>query len=203
MTNEETEAWTDLVEQAARGVAAMFPGSEVADLKQAIWEDLLRLEKKGKLPDPGWKHAMSGLYFAGRRAAWKERKDHLTISPQYGYTVDDLKELLAYHWSKETWCNSYVPDDAKSELGPVGLELQSDLSRVWDLLEKPQQVLIFSAYGLNEKVDSVKLYRAVCRMCDLLNTYLPGQRVPAVGDRRVMTNGHSKWLIGQAAGDGD
>lgn len=188
MDEKEVLEWAPLVDKVARTTCRDFPDSDLEDIQQAIWEALLTAQEKGKLMTRDEQYAESALFYAAKTAAWRERKEHLTISPQYGYRTEDVRGLLQTYFSKEDWVNARVPEDAVSELGNVGLEMSTDLSRAWKRLTNPHKVLIFAHFGLRESVDSKKLSRAISRMADILNTYQPQGRHNGPGRRKVINN---------------
>lgn len=195
MDEQEALAWSRLIDKVAHGAARDFPDSSIEDITQALWITLLESQSRGKLLDTEEEYAESALWFAAKSAAWKERKEHLTISPQYGYRTSDIRGLLENFFNREEWMNSYTPEDAESELGDVGLEMQSDLSRAWDRLKPQYKVLIFTRFGLKENVDSKKLSRAISRMADILNTYQPPRRHNGPGRRKVISNARAQYEL--------
>lgn len=194
MNDEVYNEWADMVYMVARATVRDFPDCEVDDLTQDIWEGLLVAQSKGAMSDPNGEHARSGLFYLAKTAAWKVRKEHLTLSVQYGYRTANVRDLLETFFDREEWVYANFPPDADSELNNVGMEMSADLSRAWDKLIMPHKVLIFQRFGLKEKVDSKKLSKAIARMAEILNTY---QVKPDVytGKRRVITNSASQYRI--------
>ena len=196
MDDEQYYQWEEAINRVARNTAKDFPDSNVEDLVQEIWVGLLEEIQKDPSLSIYDKYAESGLYFLAKSAAWRERKEHLTISTQYGYRTKDVRALLETFFDRESWGEAITPDDAASELNDVGLEMSSDLSRAWDILSYPHKVLIFKQFGLKEKQDSKKLSKAISRMADIINTYHYGLRKnPGPGARRVITNSGARATI--------
>lgn len=195
MNEEEVLGWHRLIDKVAHGTARIFPDSTIEDLTQSLWVALLEAHEKNRWLTPDEKYAESGLWYAAKTAAWRERKQHLTISSQYGYRTEDIRTLLENFFDREEWAGTWTPDDAESELGDVGLEMQADLSRAWDRLKTPQKVIIYYHFGLKESVDSKKLSRAIARMADILNSYQPQRRPNGPGRRTVIGNAHANYLI--------
>jgi len=196
MDDETYYQWQEAIERVARNTAKDFPDSDVDDLVQEIWVGLLEEIQKDPSLSIYDKYAESGLYFLAKSAAWRERKEHLTISTQYGYRTKDVRALLETFFDRESWGEAITPDDAASELNDVGLEMSSDLSRAWDILSYPHRVLIFKQFGLKEKQDSKKLSKAISRMADIINTYHHGLRKKeGPGARRVITSAHAQAVV--------
>lgn len=195
MEDKEVIAWGKLIDKVAHGTARDFPDSNIEDLQQALWVALLEAQQKGHLITIDEQYAESALWYAAKTSAWSERKQHLTITPQYGYRTSDVRQLLENFFDREEWVGTWSPEDAESELGDVGLEMQTDLSRAWDRLKTPQKVTIYYHFGLKETVDSKKLSRAIARMADILNTYQPQRRPNGPGRRTVISNAHANYLI--------
>ena len=196
MDNEEYYQWGEMIYRVARGTAKDFPDSSVEDLEQSIWVELLEKLKDNPELTPETKYMESTLWYVATSAAWRERKEHLTLSSQYGYRTKDVRALLVTFFDREHWLDAQIPEDAESELNDVGLEMSSDLSRAWDILSYPHKVLIFKQFALNEKQDSKKLSKAISRMADIINTYHYGLRKnPGPGARRVITNSGARATI--------
>lgn len=195
MDEQEAVAWNRLIDRVAHGICRDFPDSNVEDIQQTLWVEVLKAQAAHKWLSPDTQHVASGLWFAGKKAALLERKEHLTISPQYGYRTRDIRTLLENHFNREEWVDCWTPEDAESELGDVGLEMQSDLARAWRRLSRPHKVLLFVKFALKESVDSRKLSKALERMADILNSYQPQRRPNGPGRRTVISNAHAAYLI--------
>lgn len=187
-------SWSASVRRIATAVARDYPDTETEDLEQSLWEGILLAQQSGEMTDPTDVKADQNLYYIARLAAWNERKQHLTISSQYGYRTSDVRALLKTFFDRENWYDATTPEDAYSELGSVALEMSADLSRAYDKLETNQKVLIFQSFALNEKVDSKKLSRVISRMADIINTYQPGKRVEHPGGRRLVSSTLAKHI---------
>lgn len=197
MNENDVLAWDEMVKRVARNVARDFPDTEREDLEQDLWLELILAEQKavdkGIGFTPEGRHSESALYYAAKELAVKTRKQHLTISTQYAYRTSDVRALLKTFFSKEEWLEANTPEDAISELGSVGMEMSSDLSRAWDLLYISHKVVIFRYFGLHEKVDTKKLSSAISRMADILNQYQPARRA-GVGTRKIISSATAKYI---------
>lgn len=179
--------WKEMVEFVARMICRQSPDSEVEDITQTLWEGLIKAQRKGKLMSPEEKYARSSLFFLGRTQAEIDRKNALIISPQYHYRTADVRLLLETFFDRENWYEATYPEDAESELGHPALECSADIARGWKRLRRPDQVVIFKRFALNEPVDSAKLTRACQRLADEINRY-ERRRFDGPGTRRVLSN---------------
>lgn len=195
MNEDEVRQWGRLIDKVSHLTVRDFPDSALEDVQQALWVCLLEAQSRGKMLSPEEEHVESAFWYAAKGQAWKERKEHLTITPQYGYRTSDVRVLLENFFNREEWPQSITPDDAKSELGNVGMEMQSDLSRAWDKLTNPHKVLILQHFGLKYSVDSKKLSRAISRMADILNTYQSPRRHQGPGRRHVISNAQAGYVL--------
>ena len=184
--------WEPLIWRVAQSTVRDFPDSTPDDIAQEIWVGLLEAQQRGEMLSIDEKHAESGLYYLAKTAGSKERKQHLTMSPQYSYRTKDVRELLHTFFDRRDWESAQVPEDAESELNDVGLEMSSDLSRAWDKLSRPHKVLIYCHFVKNEKQDSKKLSKAISRMADIINTYQPKSQREGTGTRRVWSNARAQ-----------
>lgn len=192
--DQQVYSWAPRIKQVAKTVARDSPDSEQDDLEQSMWVALITQETNGKPLDPDSEYATSALYYVARSQALNDRRDALRLSSQYAYRTKDVRVLLEVYFDRSEWGSAVTPEDAASELGNVGLEMSSDLSRAWDRLTWSHKVLIFSAFALGEKVDSKKLSSAVSRMCDIINEYQPSKR-DGLGTREILSNGQARTLL--------
>lgn len=194
MNDDEVAEWSQLIWPVARITARDFPEAEAEDIFQDVWIILMERQAAGKLLDINGDYVRTALFFAAKEAAWNERKQHLTISSQYGYRTSDIRNLFETFFNREDWYSAKVPEDAESEFN-VGVEMSSDLSRAWDQLSRPYKTLIYQRFGLGLTVDSKKLSKALSRAADILNNYETRHRPPGPGNRRVVTNAHASYLL--------
>lgn len=179
-TSEELRDWGKLIRKVAYQTSHDFPYVEVSELIQEMWLGLLKLQEHGKLLTTSEANAESSLRYVAQRKAWKERREHLTISDQYGYRTSDVRNLFDYYYDRESWLDAPVPDDAQNvaqsvlvrpyldedgELqpatnvvtdddlhlsDPVQLEMMSDISRAYDRLDISYKRLLFRHHVLHE-----------------------------------------------------
>jgi len=199
ITREEFYLWDRLIRKIAYQTAREFPYVEPDDLRQTMWVALLERQKKVEvILLPTDKYAESTLRFVATRAAWKERRDHLTLSPQYGYRTKDIRVLFDSFFNRYDWLDATVPEDAKSELGPVQLELMGDLSRAFDRLDINHKRLLYRRHACHDVLsasEQKRLSKAYARVADILNTYQP-----AAPTRKVLTNAQAQYILDSEAG---
>jgi hypothetical protein len=197
-SDEQEELWDKLLTKIAKATCRDFPDSDWEDIFQSLWLHLCEAWSKGVLLDPETKLAESEMWFAAKSAAWKERTEHLVVTPQYSYRTKDIRQLLETFFDRESWMEAQVPEDAVSELGNVALEMSADLSRAYDRLSKDYKTLIVRHFGLKEKLDAPtkkRLSKAVARMAEILNTYGGVTHVGGPGARRTLSNSHANHII--------
>jgi hypothetical protein len=202
MDNNEVPAWDLIIHKVARGVCSAAPGASFEDVKAQLWVDLLEAQSRGELLSlEDGRAAQKALSFRGRTMAHNERRQHLTISVQYGYRTKDVTALFKTFFDREDWYDAIVPEDAYSELGSVALEMSSDLSRAWDRIPLHYRQVIFRKYALNHELNAKEealLKNAKRRITEILNEYQP-----AVNKRRkAISNATARYIL-DSQWDGD
>lgn len=199
MTNEErVAAFTPLIHKIARSVARGIPDIDREDIEQELFV-LILANKKIALPDEEGSNAATVLWFAAKSAARAQRAEHLYISSQYSYTVQDVRNLLENIFDRTTWQNGEVPEDAKSEPGADALAMRADIAWAYDLLHDGHKEAILRRYGSMDLPASAspegrQLRRAEDRLVEILNSFSRGHR-EGPGKRKAMSNASAQWLI--------
>lgn len=194
MTSDEVTEWDELIQKVARGICRDYPDSNVEDMSQFLWAKVL--EKIDELSVAN-KNIIGTLKWLARKQAGKERSERLTISDEYAYRTSTVGDLYEVFFDQERWMEAHVPEDARSELGPVQLEIMSDISRGYDRLPVHYKRIIFRKYALNDELDENErrlLSKAKSRTAEIMNAYVP----PNHKARRVITNATARYTI-----DGD
>jgi len=195
MDDNEVPAWDLIIHKVARGVCSAAPGAEFEDVKAQLWVDLLEAQSRGELLSlEDSRAAEKALSFRGKTMAHNERRQHLTISVQYGYRTRDVTALFKTFFDREDWYDAIVPEDAYSELGSVALEMSSDLSRAWDRIPLHYRQVIFRKFALNHELDrkdAKTLENAKRRITDILNEYQP----PNDKRRTSISNARAQYIL--------
>lgn len=195
MNDKEVRDWESLINRVASSAGRKYDMDQ-EDLGQDLWVYLLKAQAEGGMEDPQAENAEGNLWWICKTLAEKERSEHLTVSVQYAYRMHNVRMLLETFFDHEDWPRAHTPEDAKSELGAVGVEMSSDLSRAWNKLSTAHKTVIFSWFGLKnyDTVDRKALTRAIRRMTDVLNTY-QGKPPGVVGKRTVISNTRAAGII--------
>jgi hypothetical protein len=192
------EQWDEVIGQVSRSVSRDFPDVETEDLYQHLWEFILT--DGGLIPESA--NTTSLLYRIANRYSWQLRKEHLNLSPQYAYRTSDVRKILETQFEYVDWDTTFVPDDARSELGCDSVELSAEVS--WGLMRLKRRNeeyydAILRRYGdfivphrtSNERR---RLDRAIEALCDILNWYERPVSDP-VGSRKVINNATANYRI--------
>jgi DNA-directed RNA polymerase specialized sigma24 family protein len=201
MTTTEYDEWRKKIRKMAFQIIRDYPDLELEDVMQEMWIGILMAQAKGKLLTPSERHVESTLRYIGTEYAQEQRNQHLTLSVQYAYRTRDIRKLFENFFEKQTWLDAEVPDDAKSELGPVQLELLGDLGRAYARLPLQYKQIIFRVFFLQEtpenSTERVRLSHALGRCAEILNSYQPRRRHEGPGARKAISNATARRFIGE------
>lgn len=199
MDLSEYESWDDILLRVSASVSRDFPDVSKDDIYQQLWVVILEPSNKITLKMPG---LVNILYKIANRFAWQQRKEHLSVTPQYAYRSSDLKKILEAVAFRNDWYHTFVPDDARSELGCDSLELSAEvawgLQRLQDRHPEYYEA-IYRRYILqiiphNASAERKRLNRAIDALAEILNWYdRPDGEY--VGNRRVITNATADYFI--------
>lgn len=198
MTPEEVNEWSDLLARTARLVARDFPDVDQGDLYQELWIFVLENQT---LRDPSQLGVARLLKNQCTKMAWNHRKEHLQWTSQYSYRTSDVRYILETSFDHGDWEGSFVPADARGgEDGAAATEVRVDVMWAYQRLPVAYQQAIKERYHDNIEPPSNSaqrktLNRAIRRLTDTLNWYLPRSHQSRPGARRVISNATAAYII--------
>jgi len=193
MSKEETERWSDSVEEVARFVASAYPDVDKEDLQQDLWVWVLEQERFSNPDDDGCRTAM---YWLARKKSAKYRAEHLSLSPQYCYRSDDIREIL------DGWPNVLTSDTTDRSFSEQ-VAVHSDVMWAFSQLSDNYREAIIDRYGADKEIPASgtaarkTLNRAINKLTDILNTYSRTGVTAGPTVRRVLTNSQSRHRINE------
>ena len=207
MSKSFFEKWDDVVGRVARYVCHDYPDVEVDDIKQDLFEEVL---KRG-WTNPNAQATSVILRLVAKEQAAKYRNKHLILSPQYNYRISEVRKILERVFAYEDWLpqRGAVSVDDEGVVLPVDkgepsyemdetLVVHSDIKSAWEQLPPNYKELIFKRYALNmmpqSEAEEQQTRRALYRMIDILNSYSPRRSHDGPGSRRVINNAHARYI---------
>lgn len=122
---DKYDRWEALIDRVSKFVVRDFPDVDDVDIAKSLWDFVLSTPE---FTDPDNDGVPGALIKVGKRYAWQYRKEYLKLTSQYTYRASDIRRILDTQFDYEDWEVTFVPDDARSELGNDHIELAADLS---------------------------------------------------------------------------
>ena len=186
------DTWSTAVDEVGRFVALAYPDVDKEDLKQDLWVWICEQDRFHSPEDDGCRTAM---YWLARKKAAKYRAEHLTLSAQYCYRTDDVREIF------DGWPNVLTSDTTDRSFSEA-VVVHSDVMWAFSQLPDSYKEAIISRYGAGEVPPSGSkerktLNRAIQKVADVLNTYSRSGVAAGPTVRKVFTNSQSRHRINE------
>lgn len=198
MPQDKYSLWEGQIAKTAKWVSKDFPEVDEEDLYNDL---VVYVFSNQKLTDPKKPGVATGLYREARKICWNYRKQALHISAQYSYRTSDVRKILDTLFQDEESQYTYLPEDQRSFYDDDRLATNSDIRYAYSKLPEAYQKTIYDRFALKLDVTNNRLYPALGRMCDILNTYNKRWDHEGPGTRKLMSNAREREIIGRQNGD--